>query len=779
MTFAKYQWTIPSFNQTDFNQLKLACDQAGMTFSPAFLRLCLKRGLANPQAIQSAIDKQPTLFHDPYLLYDMDRAVERLNQAIENQELITIYGDYDADGITSTLILLECLESLGARVNYYLPNRLIDGYGPNLARYQSLVEAGTQVILTCDNGVAGHEAIAWAMEQGVDVIVSDHHELQATLPNALAVIHPRHPLGQYPFGQLSGAGVALKIACALLDEIPLEAVELAMIGTICDLVSLTDENRTIVLNGLSILKQSNRPGLQALFDTHQINQDQINEESIGFLIGPRLNASGRLGDPKPGLNWLRAYDKEDSQKWLQQIETTNQDRQDIVKSIMLDVEEQMAQYEKLPPIIIQSSPKWPAGVLGIVAGKLVELYQRPCLVAQYIETEGVYRGSGRSVSQFNLFASLQEVQDYIKYFGGHAQAAGFTVNQDQWQTFTQALVQVAKREEATILKPKELDLDLVLKIDEINLDLLDEISLLAPFGMDNPRPLVAIESTRVAKLRRIGTDKQHIKFDISDVNVGNLTLPVIGFNIASRFTQIQDTTMIQCVGELKKNIWQDRAQVQLQLLDFEVEEQLWVDYRSSQLNPTLFEENQAVYVFQHQSLREYCQKDFNKTQVSLLFGDWSDAIENNGYSALVVVEPPNDLAELKKILDSQSWSKIILGAYCPESKYLAGVPSRQEFARLYAWLKTSSGFNIRQQLDSLSQHLAIHPIKLKYMLSVFFEAKFVTITHGFAEFNHSDSHEKIDLYQLPAMQLYQTAMKAEEVLIYQDIQQIKEYFERT
>ena len=272
-------------------------------------KILVSRGFTDVDEAKSFLYMKDDCLHDPFLLFDMEKAVERIQQAIETGEKITVYGDYDADGVTSVTVLTTVLEQLGANVDFAIPNRFEHGYGPNIELFDELHKAGTSLIITVDNGISGLEAIAYAKSVGMDVIVTDHHEIGSELPNADAIIHPRHPEGNYPFGELAGVGVAFKLACALLGEVPEELYEIVAIGTVADLVPLKDENRFIVKEGIKRMRTSNRPAIQALVKVSGTEQHTLSEESLGFMIGPRLNAPGRLGSADPAVHLLKTEDR--------------------------------------------------------------------------------------------------------------------------------------------------------------------------------------------------------------------------------------------------------------------------------------------------------------------------------------------------------------------------------------------------------------------------------------------------------------------------------------
>ena len=772
MNLTHYEWHYRSLPD-DWQDKVAEWRQAGLGYSDTFLRLCLARGLETLEEIKDATNQMPQTFHDAFLLYDMERAVERIQAAIEGQEVILIYGDYDADGITSTLILYETLEMLGARVIYYVPNRLVDGYGPNLARYQDFVDQGVQLILTCDNGVAGFEAIEWAMQAGVDVIVTDHHEVQATLPSAYAVVHPRHPEGHYPFPDLSGAGVALKLATALLGEVPTELVELAAIGTVSDVVSLRDENRTLVLSGLQLMRDTMRIGLRLMLEEEQVDMENMTADTIGFTIGPRLNAIGRLGDPTPALELLKTQDEEEAQELLALINEKNQERKDLVANIMDQVSQRLGQ-GPIPHIIIESDPSWPAGVVGIVAGRLSEHYQRPALIFQYQADKGQYKGSGRSTEAVHLFDWLTDIKEHLAQFGGHAQAAGMTVNQDQWQDFVAALQAKAQAQAESEPRKAPLTIDLSLKLSEIGTDFIQEVQLLGPFGMDNDKPVFAFEEAKLNQVRLIGTNSQHAKLVLGQ---DGQELNAIGFDFADRMRDRQVGDSLTAVGHLDLNKWQNRVSPQLLLSDIGVSGAAWYDWRASGQQGRLWQLDQVIYV---------CQREAVKAQVSSRLQPGSGLMtyqEVQGanlthYQGLVLLEPPKQMLDFDQLVLAQDWQAFYLVLYAQESKYLAGLPQRADFAKLYRWLVSQEPFNLRARLAEISQGLAINPVQLKLMFHVFYEAGFVSIEEGQVAVQDASRHQNTNLEETAAYRAYQAAMDSEEALVFATLDQIKEYVKK-
>ena len=776
LNLAKNKWLLPS-NKDQHQNLNTLL-KAGKKFSPAFLRLLSNRGYTEIDQVMELINDQPQIFHDPFLLYDMEKAVNRIQSAILKDEQILIYGDYDADGVTSTLIISEGLSILGGRVETYLPNRMSDGYGPNLDRYQEFVQQGIDLIITCDNGVAGHEAIEWAMGQEVDVIVTDHHQIQEEIPKAYAVIHPQHPAGNYPFHDLSGAGVALKLISALLEEVPTEAIELAMIGTIADMVSLTDENRTIVMSGLNLIKGSQRPGLRRLLEVNDINIQEIDEEVIGFILGPRLNAVGRLGDPRPAYDLLKLDPPDSIEDLVTQVNQVNQERQDIVNNILTQVKEKYSK-DTLPNIIIDADPDWPAGVLGIVAGRLCQVYHRPVILFQYLASTSEYKGSGRSIPSLNLVNLLTNHQDRIKYYGGHAQAAGLTVTKEAWTSFKNELLDNLAGWEDQFNTVPELKIDLVIKPEELNVDLIQEINQLGPFGIGNEKPLVMIEDISLSNIRFLGNRGQHLKLEFVDPLVEDgPSFQAIGFSLANQARNLQTGQIISLVGYLHLNHFRNQIQPQLLVEDLGIRGCQWIDFRSSQVQKEIFAFSQSLYVFRQKQLAEIYEKHLLPGATTYILGDELSIDGIDELKSLIIFQPPQSFDNLEKILSLKEWDQIILGSYIGESKYLVGLPTYDEIKRLFLWQVNQTRYEVRPALSKICQQLGLSSTKVKLILVMFLEAGFVTIKDGWIDNLPYDKKKKIDLLQLPAYLKYKEAMEVEALLNFQPIQKIKEHFER-
>lgn len=735
--------------------------------APAVIRLLINRGLTEQTTIEKFLNPGVDQLHDPLLLFDMEKAVARIRQAIEANQLITVYGDYDADGVTSTSIMLETLEALGANVNIYIPNRFNEGYGPHQAAFEKLLAAGTQLIVTVDNGVGGQAPIAYAQEHGVDVIVTDHHELPSELPPAFAIIHPRHPQGHYPFGDLSGVGIAFKVASALMEEPASDSFDLAAIGTVGDLVSLTDENRALVSLGLQQLRQSTRPGITALCAVAGIEQAKLDEQSIGFGIAPRLNALGRLGDAKDGVKLLTTFDPDEATELAKFVQTQNERRQQYVKDIAAVAMEMATTPENQQrQTLILAHKDWHEGVLGIVASHVVEATGKPTLVMTELEDHTV-KGSGRSVPAFNLFSALDHYRDLMTSFGGHHMAVGLSVPADNLAALRTGLETQADTVDLRHQGGIDLKIDLKLTVPEVTSDFLHACQQLAPFGTGNPAPKLAITPEKVTDVRAIGTDQAHLKFKLTTQNTN---LDVIAFQKGQYAEDLMAADQLTVVGELGENEWHGHRTLQLQLTDFATSGVEIIDKRTTHLTRHLFQ-YQATYVFFSAKLQQQLRAYLPAGATAVLATEPFTVTTNT----LVLVDLPATLAELTTLLQQHQAEvdKLITFFYMQHPVYLTGMPAHAEFGRLFKFTTTHQGINLRTQLATLATYLHLKQEPLVFMIQVFSELGFVKIVDGVM--NGVAQPAKADLQTAPSYQLRQQQMTTEQVLVYSNYQELKKW----
>ncbi|WEV71640.1 single-stranded-DNA-specific exonuclease RecJ [Lactobacillus sp. ESL0785] len=492
--------------------------------SPMTAKLFSLRGINTDEELNFWFNATEADLADPNLMHDLTKAVQRINQAIDNGEKITIYGDYDADGITATTIMMENLEILGADVHYFIPDRFRDGYGPNLAAYQKIVADGTKLIITVDNGVTGVQEVAYAKSQGVDTIITDHHTFQEEVPAAYAIVHCNYPGQKYPFDDYCGAGVAYTICRELMQDPMSELLELAMIGTIGDMVKVSGEGHVIVKRGLAMLNQTQRPGLRALIKNAGLKLGSIDETDVGFNIAPRLNAVGRLADASLAVELLLCDEEEQARELAAQVEELNDKRKELTTTVYQDclMQVQNNGWQTKNTLVIYN-PDFHEGVLGLVANKVVEKYHKPTIVLTKND-QGEIKGSGRSTQGFNLFNALNPLKkDLLTKFGGHDFACGLSMTEDKIAALRDAFE--ASFEGTSSLATKYYDLELPLA--GLTTDTVAEISQVGPFGTDNVQPIFSITHAAINNFIFMGKDKTHIRFQAVK-NGGKLD--VVGFN---------------------------------------------------------------------------------------------------------------------------------------------------------------------------------------------------------------------------------------------------------
>lgn len=735
MITSKYDWQIAT-NFSDEGFIKKA-KKLGLEASVA--NLVYQRGIQTEEALRDFLEPSLDQLHDPYELHDMDKAVTRIRQAIENYEQILIYGDYDADGMTSASIVKEALEQLGAECQVYLPNRFTDGYGPNASVYKYFIEnQGISLIITVDNGVAGHEAIELAQSMGVDVIVTDHHSMPEVLPDAYAIIHPEHPEASYPFKYLAGCGVAFKLATALLEEVQVELLDLVAIGTIADMVSLTDENRILVKYGLSVLKNTQRIGLQELFKIAGIQENEVDEETVGFQIAPRLNALGRLDDPNPAIEFLTGFDEEEARDIALMINQKNEERKEIVQKIY-DEAKTMVDLNK--PVQVLAGEGWNPGVLGIVAGRLLEELHQPVIVLN-IEND-LAKGSARSIEAVDIFEALDPHRDLFVAFGGHAGAAGMTLEASKLEALSQVLVAYIEDNQVDLSTKNELFLDEELSLPDLTLETLKNFEKLAPFGMDNKKPVFYLKDFKVENARTMGAGNTHLKLKISQANVA---FEVVAFGLGNLATEFSQTKNLELAVTLSVNKWSGQTSLQLMLVDARVNGIQLFNIRGK--NAPL-PENVPV----------------------LRFSEEMPNLEKS--RAVVVYDLPERLNQLKVIIQQGHFEAIYFKNEIAQPYYLTGFGTRDQFAKLYKTIYQFPEFDIRYKLKELAAYLKIDPILLIKMIQIFEELDFVTIQDGVMQVNKKAEKKAIENSHI--YQELKKTVKEQELMALGTVQEIYDY----
>ncbi|QEA57629.1 single-stranded-DNA-specific exonuclease RecJ [Weissella hellenica] len=750
MINSRYQWEQPDIqNQKAINELS---ETFGI--SKLIAKILVNRGYDTVETANAFLRPEISALYDPFLLHDMNKAIERLFQAIDNGENIVVYGDYDVDGMTSTAIMTWALELMGANVTYFIPSRFSDGYGPNLDNYQKLAADGMQLLVTVDNGVSGKNEVAWLMSQGIDVIITDHHELPADLPVATAIVHPRHPDGEYPFGGLSGAGVAFKVASALLEEPADEVLDLAALGTVADVMSLTDENRIIVKQGLENLKLDPRPGLSALLAAAGTQLSDIDSSTIGFTIAPRLNSLGRLEDATTGVRLLLMDDDESAKTLAEHVNELNQKRQQLVNDITVAAQAQ-AQELSADPVLVVAGEGWHEGVLGIVASKLVEQTDKPTIVLTINDNE--MKGSGRSVAAFDLFKALDGHRDLMTNFGGHASAAGMTIPTDNLAMIRSVLKDEATKQAlATAQKPK-LQIAAEVTASDFTQQNFDNLQVLAPFGEGNPEPLFVVNVDNVDKVKTMSEGK-HLRFT-AQTAVG--VLPIIAFGWGQQADALNGHfSSLQVTGTMSQNTFRGSTTYQLMLKDMAAQGAAILDKRTSRLTKQTFAAN-ATYVFfnknHYQQLSEYITQPANAVM-------WHDIDRQTGIQTMVLVDLPESLPQLQELLQNAVPELLVPMFYVKNPVYLQKVPDKPTFAKVFKFVNSFRNIDLNRQLDDAVNHLSIHKLTLQLILKVFLEAKFVIIEKGVL--NAVPNPAPLNLTETETFQKFMVQRDLERQLIY-------------
>lgn len=749
MTKARYQWSIPRQTiEIDKQIIKK------FNISPLLEKALVSKGYTTQTDIEHLLSKEE-LFHDPMLLSDMEKAVSRIHKAIENSEKILVYGDYDADGVTSTTILVKTLESLGAQVGWYIPNRFTEGYGPSEGAFRNAHDEDVTLIITVDNGVQGHHEIDIANELGIDVIVTDHHEFGITKPNAYAIVHPMHPDFDYPFEYLAGVGVSYKLCKALKADLPDYFLGLVAIGTIADLVSLTDENRYMVKRGLNILNEKPSPGIKALLEVADYT-DEVSEQTVGFIIGPRLNAVGRLDDARLACELLMCEDSDEATFLAEEVDHFNTERKAIVETI---TEEALVlaqeQIDTNAQFLVLAKEDWNEGVLGIVASRIVEQYHLPTIVLNVDIEQNHAKGSARSIEQVSMFEFLQNNSELIQKFGGHHMAAGMTLDIDAIESLKKALNdEMYKLTEGKPLLP-QLTVDSEIQVSDISVENIFDLERLRPFGPDISAPLFAVKNVQVNSVKGIGQSEKHLKLTLTDKNIAALH-----WNFGHLQHDITNETTINIAGSLNVNEWNGHQSPQIIVKDLELgNEHTVFDYRSKN-KQDLLKINQKDALFVVNSTEE-------KLNDRYVF--YGEGYERN-VEACVLRDLPKDLDDLKITLNQVNADKYYLVFKGQSNSYFEGLPNEQKFKETYKALLSKAETNIQTEGMQLCQFLKIKPDQLKFILNCFYELDFITINDGIIKVNKEA--EKNSIQSAPLYQEKKRQIEIEKTLLYNDSQSL-------
>lgn len=532
---------------------------------PLIARLLYNRGLTEPSQIESFIAADESQLGDPFLLSDMHQAVARIYRALLSGENIAIYGDFDADGITATALLVQGLSLLGGKAVPYIPHRMTEGYGLRVAALENLQRQGISLVITVDCGITAVSQVRKARKMGLDVIITDHHTPLPEVPPAVALICPKLPGSTYPFRELTGVGVAFKLLQALLGSLGRAErldtfMDLVALGTVADIAPLLGENRYLVKQGLKLMNTHPRLGVLEMITRAGLSQGNLDSSTISWTLAPRLNAAGRVAHAMTSYELLMTDSSQEAQGLAMWLEQKNSERQKLTQKALDWAREQVsAQAEQ--PILVVGDREYPAGVMGLVAGRLSEEFYRPAIVVR--TGERVSGGSCRSIPEFNIIRALSQHQHLLTEFGGHSQAAGFTLPTRNLPSLVEALVQLAATELAGVELRPSLDIDTEVALLELDGEILGVLQQLAPFGRGNPVPTFLSRRVEVVECGAMGNNGGHLRLKLRQ---GDAVWPAVGFGLGSYLDEI--ASPLDVVYNLETDRWQGEERLRLNILDF-------------------------------------------------------------------------------------------------------------------------------------------------------------------------------------------------------------------
>ena len=557
------KWEICECNE---ELVKKIVEENGI--SELLATLLINRGITDKEEIDIFLEPTRNDFHDPYLMPDMKKAVDRLQKAIETNEKIIIYGDYDVDGVTSITVLKKFLQERGmTNVGYYIPKRLEEGYGLNKDAVKKIYDMGYSLIVTVDCGITGIEEIEYAYELGMEVIVTDHHEPLDEIPKAVAVIDCKRKDSEYLFKELAGVGVVFKLTQAISQrfELPekeyLKYLDIVCVGTISDIVPLVNENRVISKLGLKLVAQTRCLGLKSLIEANTSRNSIINAATVSFLIAPRINACGRIGYETEAVKLFMTENLGEARETTEKLNVYNRTRQDIEKKIFEEAKEiiEKNNLQERNTIVI-GKEGWHHGVIGIVASKITELYFKPAILVGF--EDGIGKGSGRSVPGFDLHAALHSINDDLDKFGGHAMAVGVTVSKDKFDKFAESLEQKAKEAHTEKLVPI-ISIDKEIMPKELTIGLIEQLEKLEPYGTSNVVPLFLIRNLKIDSIRTL-VEGKHLKLTLQE---GGNIINAIGFNLGNYAEEFLLGDKVDIIGMLEINVFNNKKNIQINIKD--------------------------------------------------------------------------------------------------------------------------------------------------------------------------------------------------------------------
>lgn len=553
------KWEVCKENKNDIDKISKENGLSNLISS-----ILASRGIIEKEDVREFLNPTRADFHDPFLMPDMEKAVDRILKAIQTQEKTIIYGDYDVDGITSITVLKKFLEERNLQVGEYIPNRLNEGYGLNKEAVKKIAEQGYKLIITVDCGISCIEEIKYATELGLEVIVTDHHEPAEELPKCLAVVDAKRKDNQYPFNQLAGVGVVFKLIQAISIKLNLDNKEylkyldIVCVGTISDIVPLVDENRVITKLGLKLVPISKNIGLRTLLAS--TGYKEVNSTTISFGIAPRINACGRMGEEKEALKLFLTNDLHEAKEITEKLNNYNLERQETEKRIFKQALEQIENGEKDKSCIVLGQEGWHHGIIGIVASKVTDIYFKPSILICFEGEEG--KGSGRSIPGFNLHDAVMNCDTYVEKFGGHSMAIGINVKRENFEKFKKEFEEYTQNSHISDIIPI-IQIDKQVDIKKINIQDVNELKLLEPYGEGNKMPVFLIKNLKILSIRSLSEGK-HIKLKLE---IDNYMIDAIGFNMGEVVDKYLIGDKVDIVGSLEVNQFGGNENIQVNLKD--------------------------------------------------------------------------------------------------------------------------------------------------------------------------------------------------------------------
>ncbi len=775
---SQYQWKIASPEREAVKRLG-----EELNLSPLLSSLLANRGYTEPASAAEFLDGDEDLsgLHDPYLLHGMQAAVQRIRAALDGGERIWIYGDYDADGVSSTALMIRLMKRLGADFGTYIPHRSKEGYGLHRHAIDEAAAEGVKLIVTVDTGISAVDQIAHAAELGIDVVVTDHHEPPAVLPQAFALVNPKLPLCEYPYKGLAGVGVAFKLAHALLGEAPEEWMDLTAIGTVADLMPLTGENRLLVSRGIEAMRRNPSPGVEALLAVAGSAPDQLTSVGIAFAIAPRINASGRLDHANRAVDLLITEERDRAEHLSSVLDLLNKERQknveDIVGEAVVLLEKKIADAGEVPNVIVLAGEGWNVGVVGIVASKILERYYRPTIILGIDADKGTCKGSARSIAGFDIYEALLSVEETMDHFGGHPAAAGMSLGSGRIGEFEAGLNAYA----ANVLKPEHLvpviEAETECSLADIPLPVIEELDRMAPFGMSNPTPQLVFRGVKVQRVLTMGKTNTHLKLVVEQ---DGCVVEAVAFGKGALAEYVVEGDRLDLLAEPGINEWRGSRKPQLMVRDLALPAFQVFDRRSATASAEDVERfrKKAESVLAcgpdqiAAAVRPETLKVSNKTLAQLpvwLYDKYSGIEETESGHAeadpaktrtLFILDLPDTAEPFERMLAQfPALENIVLmyPAGGPSAERLSD-PSRERIKTIYVELRKAAAEPVdgRQLVQRLCRTSGCSPRMIRMTLDVFEELRFIVRAEGSVTANPSPPKAALD-----SAAAYRTLQEAE------------------